>query len=130
MIFCFYKENTMKKLIPLSLQGCGYIEDLEWNDQEATLRIQVIPVGAHRSSSQITLDCQILPRLKEKVRQLDRQCPVTGGVMIWFTADFSAYATSFPVMDSATPEDIVMLKGELRAITGWRQDTTGLHPLR
>ncbi len=120
----------MQKLIPFSLKGCGYIEDLELNEQVAQLRIQVIPVGAHRSSSQITLDCQILPHLKEKIRQLDRQCPVTGGVMVWFAADFSAFATSFPVMNSETPEDIVMLKGELRDVTDWRQDTTGLHPLR
>ena len=120
----------MKKLIPFSLKGCGYVEDLELNEDVAQLRINVVPVAPHQPSTQITLDCQILPHLKEKIRQLDRQCPVTGGVMIWFAADFSAFATSFPVIDSTTPQDIVMLKGELREITAWRQDSTGMHPLR
>lgn len=120
----------MQNLIPLSLRGCGYVEDLELNDEVAELRIVVAPLESHQSSSQVTLVCQILPHLKERIQQLDRQCPVSGGVMIWFLVDFSAFATSYSVMDSAILKDIVMLKGELREITAWRQDSTGLHPLR
>jgi hypothetical protein len=120
----------MKNLIPLSLRGCGYIEDLELNDREAQLRIHVIPVAPHRSSTEVTLDCQILPHLKEKIRQLNRQHPVTDGVRISFVVDFGCFAANFSVNDSAGPQDMMILRGELRDIMTWRQDTTGIHPLR
>lgn len=120
----------MKKYVPLSLQGRGYVEDLELNELVAQLRIQVIPVAPHHSSTEVTLDCQILPHLKERIRQLDRQCPVTGGVMIGFVVDFSCFAANFTAYGSRDSQDILILKGELREITAWRQDTTGLYPLR
>ncbi len=120
----------MKKIIPLSLRGCGYVEDLELNESVAQLRIHVIPVAPHHASTEITLDCQILPYLKGRIRQLDRQNPVTGGVKINFVVDFSCFAANFAVNDSVGPQDMLILNGELREITAWQPDSTGIHPLR
>jgi hypothetical protein len=87
-------------------------------------------VTPHESSSQITLECQILPQMQEKIRQLNRDCPVTEGVMMGFEVVFKCFGAHFVDIASKTPQDIVVLKGELKAISSWQHDSTGTYPLR
>ena len=120
----------MKKYSPFSFRGCGYVQDLELNEAVAKLRIDVMSITPHDSSSQITLECQILPQMREKIRQLDRDCPVTEGVMMGFEVVFKRFVAHFVDIASKTPQDLVLLKGELKAISSWQHDSTGTYPLR
>ncbi len=112
--------NTKALIAPLSLIGIGYLENVNFSNNQYVAQLKLLPCynTEGRTKDEVTLNCLVKAwELQSLFDALDYQRNQGCSVIVKFVAHYHEVSCTFPTMTDSDPEQLISIEATVSHVT-------------